>query len=265
VLAPLLVGAATLAGRRWDDRLAGLVSAFPAIVGPVLLITAHRHGAPFTAAAANGALLGLVALSGFALVYARAPGRWGWRGSLALAWAAAAALGLLVAAIGAGSPGGLVAATLSLAAAHRALPAARRVNVGIAVGRWDLPLRMTLTALLVAFLAAAAGWLGPRAGGILAALPALASVLAVFTHRHGGNAALVALLRGMLAGMAGFVSFCAVISLLVVPAGVSAAFLAATLAALLAQALAVYAQAGPTRRWRPRRWGASRGPRPRAA
>src|SRR6185295_3110480 len=37
VVAPALVGAATLAARRWGQRTGGLVSAFPAIVGPVLL------------------------------------------------------------------------------------------------------------------------------------------------------------------------------------------------------------------------------------
>ena len=44
VVAPALVGAATLAARRWGEGIGGLVSAFPAIVGPVLLIAAHQHG-----------------------------------------------------------------------------------------------------------------------------------------------------------------------------------------------------------------------------
>jgi hypothetical protein len=60
VVAPGLVGAATLAARRWGLRLGGLVSAFPAIVGPLLLIAAHEHGTAFAAKAASGTLLGLV-------------------------------------------------------------------------------------------------------------------------------------------------------------------------------------------------------------
>ena len=43
----------------------------------------------------------------------------------------------------------------------------------------------------------------------------LASILAAFTHRQEGAAALVALLRGMLAGMAGFVVFCVTVAGLV--------------------------------------------------
>ncbi|MGB0094530.1 MAG: hypothetical protein WBP81_18610, partial [Solirubrobacteraceae bacterium] len=46
-------------------------------------------------------------------------------------------------------------------------------------------------------------------------------------------------LRGMLAGMAGFVAFCEIVATLVVPAGAAAAFLLATVAALAAQAMTV--------------------------
>ncbi|MDP9344479.1 MAG: hypothetical protein M3P44_01940, partial [Actinomycetota bacterium] len=69
VVAPALAGLSTLAARRWDERAGGLVSAFPAIVGPVLLVAALAHSARFTAQAANGVVLGLVALAGFAAVY----------------------------------------------------------------------------------------------------------------------------------------------------------------------------------------------------
>src|SRR4051794_31524427 len=94
VLAPALVGAATLAARRWGEQTGGLVSAFPAIVGPVLLVTALEHGAGFAARAASGTLLGLVALSAFTFAYARASRRLSWPASLATGWAAAGAAGL---------------------------------------------------------------------------------------------------------------------------------------------------------------------------
>jgi len=84
-------------------------------------------------------------------------------------------------------------------------------------------------------LSAAASRLGPLAGGILAALPVLASVLAVFTHAQHGPDALADLLRGMLGGMTGFVVFCALVATLVVPAGIAIAFAAAALGALTVQ------------------------------
>ena len=74
-----------------------MLSAFPLIVGPVLLIAAERHGAAFAAQAAAATLLGLVALAGFVVVYAWSAVRVGWAMSLLLAWAAAAALGLVAA------------------------------------------------------------------------------------------------------------------------------------------------------------------------
>jgi hypothetical protein len=71
--------------------------------------------------------------------------------------------------------------------------------------------------------------------GVLAALPTLASVLAVFTHARLGHDALVAMLRGKLGGLGSFVTFCALIALLIEPAGVIPAFVLATGAALLVQ------------------------------
>ena len=63
-----------------------------------------------------------------------------------------------------------------------------------------------------------------------------AQSLGVSTHQQHGAEAALDLLRGMLGGMAAFVLFCALIGLLVEPAGVAAAFLLATAAAVLVQA-----------------------------
>jgi hypothetical protein len=236
VVAPLLVGAATLTARRFGEHAGGMVSAFPAIVGPVLLVGAHDHGTVFAAREAVGTLLGLVALSGFIVAYAHTALRADWRASLAVAWIASAAIAALLPAVAAGPIAGLTAAATSLALAYRLLPGAGTSRPPSPPRRWELAVRMSLTAVLVVSLSAAARLLGPLAGGVLAALPLLASVLAVFTHRRHGAAALVALLRGMLAGMAGFVIFCVVVAVLVDRAGTLTAFAAATLGAVAAQA-----------------------------
>lgn len=246
VLAPALVAAATLGARRWGERAGGVLSAFPAIAGPVLLVAALRYGTAFAAEAASGTLLGLVALSAFAVAYGRTARRFGWPASLAVGWAVAGATGLAVSTLAAPSAG-LGAAAASLALAYLVLgssgrgrtatpppapagPPARQV-----AGRLDLPARMALTAGLVLSLTWAAGRVGPLAGGVLAALPVLAAILAVFTHARRGGEAAVAMLRGMLAGMAGFLAFCALVSGLVEPAGIAVAFTAATIAAVAMQ------------------------------
>jgi hypothetical protein len=98
---------------------------------------------------------------------------------------------------------------------------------------------MALTASLVAALSALATALGPLVGGILAALPVLASLLAVLTHRADGPGATISLLGGMLAGMIGFIAFCECVALLVARYGIAPAFLSASLLAALVQAASV--------------------------
>jgi hypothetical protein len=240
-VAPLLVAAAWFAARWWGHGIGGVVGAFPAIVGPVLLIGAQRHGADFAAEEATGTLLGLAGLSGFALVYGRTAERASWPASLAAGWAVAAVAAGLAATVGGSLLAALFVAVASLALAHRGLPRILLQEYLPMPPRWDLAVRMSLTGVLVVALAAAAGWLGATVGGVFAALPIVACILAAFTHqRHGGGAA-TQLLRGMLSGMAGFVVFCVLVAALVETAGVAPTFTAATGSALLIQAAIAWA------------------------
>jgi hypothetical protein len=223
VIGPVLVAAATVASWRWGAGVGGLVSAMPAIVGPVLLIAAHRHGAAFAASTASGTLLGIAALSGFALVYAWTARRFAWQVSLAAGWLAAAAIGAIAGSVEAGLPSALAIAVASLALARRCLPEAEPAAAPQA-SPTELPLRMGLTASLILVLATAGERLGPTPGGVLAALPVLASILATFAHVRDGGAAATELLRGMLTGMAGFVVFCAIVAALVVHESIAVTF-----------------------------------------
>jgi hypothetical protein len=159
-------------------------------------------------------------------------------------WGAAAAIGAVLTAVDAALLVALTAAILSLLAADRLLPRVEATARVLAAPSWDLPVRMALTAALVASLAASAAAVGPAIGGLLAALPALASILAACTHRQHGPLALVALLRGMLAGMAGFVVFCALVAALVDRTAPATAFSTAALAAIAVQAAAARLGAG---------------------
>jgi len=241
LVAPALVGAATLAARRWGPRVGGLVSAFPAIAFAVLLIDAHERGAEFTARAASSTLLGLVTLSVFVVVFGRVAQRaGGWGAGLAAGWATVGVVAAVIGGTEFGPAASLAIAIASLTAAYLALPKTNTQAPPPPPLRFELPLRMAATAGLVAALSAAAAELGPHVGGILTALPVLASVLAVFTLAQHGGPALQDLLRGMVAGMAAFVVFCALIAVLVQPAGIATAFVAAVLGALAAQAAAAW-------------------------
>ena len=240
-LAASLVGASTLATRRWGHRVGGVLSAFPLVVGPVLFLAAERHGTRFAADLAGASLLGLVALAGFALVYAWAATRSGWTTSLSVAWVAAAALGAVAGRVEVGLLVAGVCAAASLAAARLGLPAVGPSPLPCAPPPGDLPARMAVTALLILLLTAAAGRFGPVIAGALSALPALASVLVVSTHRRDGHEALVALLRGTLEGTVGFAAFCAVAGVLLERTGMTTAFPIALAAAVIAQIASVRA------------------------
>src|SRR3954449_9713970 len=108
-----LVAASTLAARVWGHGIGGVVSAFPVIVGPALLLAALRQDAAFAATMATATLLGVVALSGFVLAYGHAARRCEWPLSLGLGWAAAAVLGMLAGGVGGGLLGALLAAIVS--------------------------------------------------------------------------------------------------------------------------------------------------------
>jgi hypothetical protein len=243
-VAPALVGASTLAARRWGQRLGGLVSAFPAIAFAVLLIDAHERGPAFAARAASATLLGLLTLSVFVVVFGRAArGGSRWPAALVAGWVAVGAAAALLQPIHTGTAASLAVATVSLGAAFLALPRGAAETPAPLALRYELPLRMAATAGLVAALAAAAAELGPRVGGILTALPVLASILAVFTLAQHGAPALQDLLRGMVSGMAAFVVFCALVAALVEPAGIATAFAAAVLGALAAQGATAWSTA----------------------
>src|SRR3954454_21185384 len=87
-LAPGLVTATTLAGRRWGPRMAGWLGGLPVVVAPILLAITLEHGRGFGSRAAAGALLGLLSLTGFILTY-------GWCARV-MSWLPAAALGWIV-------------------------------------------------------------------------------------------------------------------------------------------------------------------------
>jgi hypothetical protein len=238
-LAPGLVGAATRIGDRWGQQVAGLMSGLPVVVGPLLLIAAQERGLRFAAASANGVLLGLPTLGGFALAYALAARRgapagllWGWVTAAALA----AVISLLPMSLS--FPAGLIVAAISLTGSYVLLPRPRGETAGpVATKPTAVLLRIGVTAALVLTLWAALAVLGPTVGGILAGLPTVVSVLVFFVHRDRGADAAESLLRGAVAGMAGFVGFCAVVGWLLTIEGSLPTFLIATAVGVSLQAL----------------------------
>jgi hypothetical protein len=239
-LAPALVVGSSLAGRRWGHEVAGLLVALPLVAGPILLITELEHGRHFAARTAAAALLGLVALVCFILVFAHVARRAGWLSAVLAGWIAflVVALAFGQATIPAGFALAIAAAVFALA--PRLLPAdPRERDLPLArLPAWDLPARALATALLVLGLTGAAAGLGPTLTGVLTPFPVSNTVLAAFVLVLEGPVQLDDFFRGFLRGAYGFATFCFLVAVLVIPLGAAAAFSLALCGALLVQGLA---------------------------
>jgi hypothetical protein len=237
LLAPLCVVAISLAGRRWGVAVAGILGGLPVVAGPILLVLTLLHGRSFGADAAAGALLGLVALTTFVVVYGRiAPGM-SPAATVIAGWGAFLVGVTLLSLIHPRPPVSLILAGAAFALGLRLLPAPRQPLAALgALPWWDLPARAGAALALVVALTAASGALGPHLSGLLAPFPIVTSVLAVFTHAHGGADRVRVLLRNFLVGFYGFAAFCFTLAVALDSMGVAAAFSIALLAALAIQA-----------------------------
>lgn len=246
-LAPGLVAATTLAGRRWGPAVAGWLGGLPVVVGPILLAFALEHGSGFAAHAAGGALLGLLALNAFVIAYAWCARAMSWLPALALSWLAFAAATFVLDPLDLPNGEALALVFVSFALTVAVLPRAAAA-LAPSTPRYDLVLRVAATAALVLALTALAGALGPRLSGLLAAFPVLATVLAVFTHAQEGAAAVAQFLRGLVTGLSAFAVFCFAVAELLPGSGIAVAFLIGAAAALASHALVLGVRTAPRRR-----------------
>jgi hypothetical protein len=208
-LVPLLIGAITLAGRKWGPTVAGWLSGMPIVAGPIMFFIATEQGAPFANRATVGMLLGVFAVLSFNLGYSWASTRFSWRGSLvcgvSMYFSAIALLDTLAISLN-------VAAALVLAiliAAPRLFPSAQaRRAVAPANGRsGEIVVRMIAGAVLVVAVTFFAATFGAHLSGLFATFPVISMVLAVFSHRQSGAEFAIRLLRGIVFGWYAFLIF----------------------------------------------------------
>lgn len=241
VLTPTLIGAVSMAGRRWGPGISGWLVGFPLTSGPVAFFLALDQGVAFAAGAAAGSMTGAAAQAAFCVLC----GRWArghhWAvallaGSLAFALASVA---LQLATLALLPLVTLVIATLVVALrfmprdASRARPARRPP--------WDIPARIVVTTAIVLLLTGLATALGPSLTGLLATYPLYGAILAGFAHHLEGPGPAVRVLRGLLLGLFAFAGFFFVLALLIERAGIAPAFAAAIATALVLQAGALWA------------------------
>ena len=237
VLTPVLVGAASIAGRRWGSAVGGWLIGIPFTSGPIAFFLALDPGPGFAADAALGIMAGAVSQAAFCLAYSWTARRAGWALSLLAGSAAFGGATIVLDPLHVPIAGSFVLVIVFLAVALFLIPG-RPDEVGAAQGSlpwWDIPARMVVATAFVLALTSAAPALGPRLAGLLAPFPLYASVLAAFEHRVQGAAPATGVLRGLLLGLFAFASFFLVVAVLL-PTGVLTAFGVAIVVALAIQA-----------------------------
>ena len=239
LLTPCLITLVSLIERRWGTDVSGWFMGFPFISAPISIIVAIQYGPGFAARSAVGTLGGLTSVCAFCLVYTLAAMKVNWPACLVAATGAF----LLVTAgwnaarlpLGPTLAIDAMALLVVLMVMPRRLPGGSQTRL---LPKWELPLRMVLAAAFVWLLTTAADLLGPSLSGLLAPFPVMTSVIAPFTHRRFGAAAVTQLLRGIVLGLFSFATFYVVLVGLLLSLPMPWPYVAATAASALFHGLA---------------------------
>ncbi|HKW73072.1 MAG TPA: hypothetical protein VJQ08_09630 [Candidatus Dormibacteraeota bacterium] len=233
VLTPVLIGAASLAGRRWGSAVGGWLIGIPFTSGPIAFFLALDPGPSFAAAAAAGIMAGAASQAAFCLAYSWTAQRERWLPSLVSAAAGFGVATLLLDTFVVPPIGTFALVIVVLVVSLFLMPRGSGPRVEpVRFPAWDIPARIAVATAFVVALTAAAPLLGPRLAGLLAPFPLYGALLAAFAHRLEGSAAAVEVLRGLLLGLFAFGSFFLVLALLLTTE-IAIAFGAAIVAGLV--------------------------------
>ena len=239
-LTPLFIGLVSLAGRRWGPAITGWLVGLPLTSGPVIFFLAMERGEPFAAAAAQGAIMGLISVAAFCLVYGRVCKRLGWMASTWAGWGAYLASTLVFARVTLSLPVTFLAAVAALFLTLALFPRTPAGPITARAPRSEIFLRMFAATALVLGLTGMAAWMGPSLTGLIAPFPVYSTILAAFTQRAAGGEAAARLLRGVVLGSFTFALFFFVLAGALQRLSTAPAFGLACLAAVLLHSCLLY-------------------------
>lgn len=237
ILAPLIIGGTSLAGRKWGPAVSGWLIGLPLTSGPIAFFLALSHDSAFVASTALGTLSGGISLVAFCLTYAWLGMRFKWPLSLTGAILSFTFATLLMQNFNMPLALTFCLVVLAILVGHWLMPKKVEIPVNQAKpSRWDIPARILIGTSFILGLTGIAPYIGPRLTGLLSVIPLYITILTVFAHRSQGGAGAASVLRGLLLGMFSFVGFFVVLMLLI-HIGIAIAFLAAIFTALAIQGL----------------------------
>lgn len=235
-IVPFFILLVTLAGKKWGNHVAGLLSGLPVVAGPIIVFLALEQGQAFGVVACTSAIASVVALLAFGLTYS-------WM-SLFRSWPVAYIVSLstwlvtafLLAQLNFTPWFALGLALLAIGLTPLLLPKVVFKPVQ-KVSLKDLPLRLAAGAVLTLLVTQLARHLGEGWSGLLAVFPVINSVLVNFTHCSQGATAVTQLYRGMVKGLCSLALFFFILTYAWQGNGFWLAVLSAVLAALGLQLL----------------------------
>lgn len=206
---PLLIGLASLAGKRWGPNAAGLVGGLPLVAAPIVVAIWLADGAATATQVSRAAPVGVWATIVYLLTLGHASARWNWYVAIPLGWAL-----YLLAAFALDAAGVAQSLLLSLAvipalwfAATRLLPRPSAHAHPARLPHAELLARMAAAVAIMLALTSAADVLGPEMTGVLSGGPVAATVIPAFIMATATRDALLLALRGFLTGLIGFTVF----------------------------------------------------------
>lgn len=205
--APLLIGCASLAGKRHGPALAGLLSGLPVIVGPIIAVLWLEHGSVHASQVAWMLPVGMAPLAAYLWVFSRLARHRSWPFCLLGGWLVFLITAWICRKVTLPYPLLAGGAILTLIAVGFFLPRPRGDLPAAELPHAELLARIAAAFTLVVGLTGISGRLGTEWTGLLAAFPVAGSVIPAFTLARSGPAATLRLLRGFVSGLLGLSGF----------------------------------------------------------
>lgn len=235
ILAPLIIGSASLAGRRWGPAVSGWIVGMPLTSGPVVFFVALSHGVTFAESSALGVLSGGISLVLYALTYAWLATRFRWYVSIAGSILVFSLSTLYLQTVTVSLWFIVPIVALAITAGLALMPKGEVEPGESKLNQWDIPVRILIGTSFILLLTGIAPFIGSRMTGLLTTIPLYVTILSIFAHRDHGPAAAAHVLRGLLYGMFAFTGFFLVLSLLIERTSLGISFGLAALTALAVQ------------------------------
>jgi len=197
-LAPLFVWITSILQGKYGTRLSGLFISLPLTTGPFLLIIGIQEGRSFAKTAAHGVLVGQLSLIIFCFIYALAAGKLGWQSSIGIATIAVWLSGYVFNLIKFSNLGIVLTLFFLWAISIGLFPKHEKPQDKIVIPKWELPVRLVITVILILLLSETANILGSKVSGSLSTYPIIITVLGAFSHRRNGSKYLISTLHAIM-------------------------------------------------------------------